>query len=102
MFKRLKLSLGLGAAALALSRPAMAYVGVNIGIPAPVYAAPAPVYAPPAAVYGPAVVPGLAIGWPSSPVGYRSLRSRHLGAIPLVFRPRPLQIHIHVATLAPA
>jgi hypothetical protein len=41
----------------------MAYLGINIGVPVPVYAAPPPVYAPPAAVYAPAVVPGLAIGW---------------------------------------
>jgi hypothetical protein len=52
MFKRLTPSLGLGAAALALSEPAMAhrYVGLNIGVPAPAYAAPSPVHASPAAV----------------------------------------------------
>jgi hypothetical protein len=68
MFKHLTFSLGLGAIALTLSGAAMAQVhlGVNIGVPAPVYVAPAPVYAPPPPIYGPAPVIaglGLFIGW---------------------------------------
>jgi hypothetical protein len=68
MFKHLTFSLGLGAIALTLSGAAMAQVhlGVNIGVPAPVYVAPAPVYAPPPPVYAPAPVIaglGLFIGW---------------------------------------
>jgi hypothetical protein len=63
MFKHLTFSLGLGATALALSGAAMAHVdvGLNIGVPAPVYVSPAPVYAPPPAsvITG----PGLVIGW---------------------------------------
>jgi hypothetical protein len=68
MFKHLTFSLGLGATVLALSGAAMAHVdvGLNIGVPAPVYTTPAPVYAPPPPVYAPAPViagPGLVIGW---------------------------------------
>jgi hypothetical protein len=37
-----------------------------------------------------------------SPEGYRSLFLRYHSANPPVFGPRPLQIHIRVATLAPA
>ncbi|WP_250451804.1 hypothetical protein [Caballeronia sp. ATUFL_M2_KS44] len=55
---------------LTLSGAAMAgvSVGVNIGVPAPVYVAPAPVYAPPPppVVYAPAPVyaqPAIVIGW---------------------------------------
>jgi hypothetical protein len=63
MFKHLTFSLGLGATALALSGAVMAHVdvGLNIGVPAPVYVSPAPVYAPPPAsvIAG----PGLVIGW---------------------------------------
>jgi hypothetical protein len=56
--------------AIAASSAAMARVdlGVNIGVPAPVYVAPAPVYAPPPppVYYAPAPVvaaPGVYIGW---------------------------------------
>jgi len=66
-------SLALGALAIGASTAAMARVdiGVNIGIPAPVYVAPAPVYAPPPpppVVYQPAPVyaapaPAIIIGW---------------------------------------
>jgi hypothetical protein len=68
MFKHQTFSLGLGAIALTLPGAAMAQVrlGVNIGIPAPVYMRPAPAYAPPPRVYAPAPViagPGLFIGW---------------------------------------
>ncbi|CAM2159442.1 MULTISPECIES: hypothetical protein [Paraburkholderia] len=61
----------LGGLAIGASSVAMAgvSVGVNIGIPAPVYVAPAPVYAPPPpppVVYQPAPVyaaPAIVIGW---------------------------------------
>jgi hypothetical protein len=61
----------IGVLALGASGAAMAgvSVGVNIGIPAPVYVAPAPVYAPPPppVVYQPAPVyyggPAIVIGW---------------------------------------
>lgn len=64
-------SLLIGALAVGVSGVAMAgvSVGVNIGIPAPVYVAPAPVYAPPPpppVVYQPAPVygaPAIVIGW---------------------------------------
>jgi hypothetical protein len=64
-------SLATGIAALLVSGAAMAgvSVGINLGVPAPVYVAPAPVYAPPpppvvyqpAPVYAPA--PAIVIGW---------------------------------------
>ena len=68
MVKHLTASLGLGAIALTLSGAAMAHVdvGLNIGVPAPVYLPPAPVYVSPPPVYAPAPViagPGLVIGW---------------------------------------
>ncbi|MBU6489460.1 MAG: hypothetical protein KGQ57_16820, partial [Burkholderiales bacterium] len=62
-------SLAAGALAIGASTAAMARVdiGVNIGVPAPVYVAPAPVYAPPPpVVYQPAPVyaaPAIIIGW---------------------------------------
>jgi hypothetical protein len=60
-----------GALAIGVSSAAMAgvHVGVNIGIPAPVYVAPAPTYyapPPPPVVYQPAPVyagPAIVIGW---------------------------------------
>jgi HrpA-like RNA helicase len=63
-----------GVLAIGASSAAMAgglNVGVNIGIPAPVYVAPAPVYAPPPpppppVIYQPApvvVAPAIVIGW---------------------------------------
>jgi hypothetical protein len=69
--------LGMGAVAFAVSQAAMAgvSVGLNLGVPAPVYVAPAPVYAPPPPVYYapppppvayapvPVVVPSIYIGW---------------------------------------
>ncbi|AXK65863.1 MULTISPECIES: hypothetical protein [Burkholderia] len=63
-------SLLTGMTALLVSGAAMAgvNVGINVGVPAPVYVAPAPVYAPPppvvyqpAPVYAPA--PAIVIGW---------------------------------------
>ena len=64
--KRLILPALLGATALFASSLAMAHVdvGINVGVPAPVYVAPAPVYVapPPPAPYvvgGPVVV----LGW---------------------------------------
>lgn len=66
-------SLMTGMTALLVSGAAMAggvNVGINIGVPAPVYVAPAPVYAPPPppVVYQPAPVyavpaPAVVIGW---------------------------------------
>ncbi|KWZ60920.1 hypothetical protein WK57_10260 [Burkholderia ubonensis] len=71
-------SLITGTAALLLSGAAMAgvNVGINVGVPAPVYVAPAPVYVPPppppvvyqpAPVYGAPVyaapAPAIVIGW---------------------------------------
>jgi len=59
----------LGVVAIGASGVAMARVdlGVNIGVPAPVYVAPQPVYAPPPpVVYQPAPVygaPAIVIGW---------------------------------------
>jgi hypothetical protein len=64
------LALLVGGLAVGASGTAMAglNVGVNIGVPAPVYVAPAPVYAPPPVVYAPAPVyvapaPAIVIGW---------------------------------------
>jgi hypothetical protein len=60
MVKHVTLSLGLSAIALTLSGPAMAgvHVGVNIGVPAPVYEL------PPVNVQVPVMAgPGLVIGW---------------------------------------
>ena len=58
-------ALGASSAAMAQGR-----IGVNLGVPAPVYVAPAPVYAPPPppVVYAPpppvyAAAPVLVIGW---------------------------------------
>jgi hypothetical protein len=65
-------SLLTGMTALLVSGAAMAgvNVGINVGVPAPVYVAPAPVYAPPPpppVVYQPAPVyappPAIVIGW---------------------------------------
>ena len=63
-------SLAVGALAIGASTSAMARVdiGVNIGIPAPVYVTPAPVYVapPPPVIYQPAPVymaPAVVIGW---------------------------------------
>jgi hypothetical protein len=64
-------SLVTGMTALLVSGAAMAgvSVGINLGVPAPVYVAPAPVYAPPPppVVYQPAPVyvggPAIVIGW---------------------------------------
>jgi hypothetical protein len=72
MKTKLFAALGTGALILAASQSAMAgvSVGLNIGVPAPVYIAPAPVYvAPPPPVpvvaYQPApvMVPAVYIGW---------------------------------------
>ncbi|WP_321794578.1 hypothetical protein [Caballeronia sp. J97] len=56
----------LGATSI-VARAADVHVGVNIGIPAPVYVAPTPVYAPPPppVVYQPAPMyaPPVVIGW---------------------------------------
>ncbi|CAB3765612.1 hypothetical protein [Paraburkholderia solisilvae] len=60
-----------GALAIGASSAAMAggvHIGVNLGVPAPVYVAPAPVYAPPPppVVYQPVPVvagPAIFIGW---------------------------------------
>ncbi|TDV38132.1 PXPV repeat-containing protein [Paraburkholderia caballeronis] len=63
------LAVMLGGLAIGASSAAMAglNVGVNIGVPAPVYVAPQPVYAPPPpVVYQPAPVyaaPAIVIGW---------------------------------------
>ena len=63
------LSYFVAALAIGASSAAMAHVdvGVNIGVPAPVYVAPAPVYVPPPpAVYAPApvvVAPAYYVGW---------------------------------------
>ncbi|WP_296654247.1 PXPV repeat protein [Paraburkholderia sp.] len=65
------LAMLVGGVAIGASGAAMAglNVGVNIGVPAPVYVAPAPVYAPPPpVVYQPAPVyvapaPAIFIGW---------------------------------------
>lgn len=71
MKKKLLAALGLGAVVFATSQAAMAgvSVGLNLGVPAPVYVAPAPVYAPPpppayyAPAYQPVVAPAIVIGW---------------------------------------
>jgi hypothetical protein len=49
MKTKLLAALGLGALVFAASQAAMAGVsiGLNLGVPAPVYVSPAPVYAPP-------------------------------------------------------
>ena len=77
-----KLLLGFGAALVALGTSQIASAGVsiglNVGIPAPVYVAPAPVYMappPPPVVYapppgavvygGPVMAPAVVIGWHS-------------------------------------
>jgi len=64
------LAVVVGGLAIGASGTAMAglNVGVNIGVPAPVYVAPAPVYAPPPppVIYQPAPVyaaPAIVIGW---------------------------------------
>ncbi|CAN0621873.1 conserved exported protein of unknown function [Burkholderia multivorans] len=63
-------SLMTGLTALLVSGVAMAgvSVGINVGVPAPVYVEPAPVYAPPPVVYQPAPVyvapaPAIVMGW---------------------------------------
>ncbi|HEY3596695.1 MAG TPA: hypothetical protein VGL08_04140 [Paraburkholderia sp.] len=69
-----------GALAIGASSATMAggvHVGVNIGIPAPVYVAPAPVYAPPPppVVYQPAPVYGAPVyGGPVIVVGWHGNR----------------------------
>jgi hypothetical protein len=70
MKTKLLAALGLGAIVLATSQAAMAgvSVGLNLGIPAPVYVVPAPVYAPPPVAYyppayQPVVAPAVFIGW---------------------------------------
>ncbi|MFC5429418.1 hypothetical protein ACFPTO_11495 [Paraburkholderia denitrificans] len=76
MKTKLLAALGAGALILAASQSAMAgvSVGLNFGIPAPVYVAPAPVYVAPAPVYAPppavigyqpagVVAPALYVGW---------------------------------------
>ena len=70
MKTRLFAALGAGALVLAASQTAMAgvAVGLNIGVPAPVYVAPAPVYVAPQPVYvAPPVrvayAPAVVIGW---------------------------------------
>ncbi|MFP6557179.1 hypothetical protein WJ542_02395 [Paraburkholderia sp. B3] len=76
MKAKLFAALGAGALILAASQSAMAGVaiGLNLGVPAPVYVAPAPVYAaPPPAYYAPppvvayqpvaVAVPSVYIGW---------------------------------------
>lgn len=47
---------GLALAAMSGTASARAFVGLSIGIPAPVYVAPAPVYAPPPVYIAPAPV----------------------------------------------
>lgn len=70
MKAKLFAALGAGALVLAASQSALAgvSVGLNIGVPAPVYVAPAPVYAPPAPpvmAYQPVAVvaPAIYLGW---------------------------------------
>jgi len=72
MKTRLLAALGLGALVLGTSQAAMAHVsiGLNLGVPAPVYVAPAPVYAPPPVAYYPpatyqpvVAVPAIVVGW---------------------------------------
>ncbi|WP_322103719.1 hypothetical protein [Paraburkholderia sp. J41] len=77
MKTKLFAALGAGALVLAASQTAMAgvAVGLNIGVPAPVYVAPAPVYAPPPVYVAPrpvyvapppvrvAYAPAVVIGW---------------------------------------
>ncbi|HEY4370672.1 MAG TPA: hypothetical protein VGN52_01935 [Burkholderiales bacterium] len=47
---------GLALAAMSGSAMARPYIGLSIGVPAPVYVAPAPVYAPPPVYVAPAPV----------------------------------------------
>jgi hypothetical protein len=63
-------ALAIGALTVSGAAMARVSVGVNIGVPAPVYAAPAPVYAPPPppVVYAPPpppvyAAPAIVIGW---------------------------------------
>ncbi|RKF38268.1 hypothetical protein [Paraburkholderia fungorum] len=72
MKTRMLIALGLGAVVLGASQMANAGVslGINVGVPAPVYVAPAPVYVapPPPAPYVayqpvPVVAPAIVIGW---------------------------------------
>jgi hypothetical protein len=64
-------AIGLGAFAASGAAMAQVHIGVNLGVPAPVYVAPQPVYAPPPppVVYAPppppvyAAAPVLVIGW---------------------------------------
>ncbi|HTH60901.1 MAG TPA: hypothetical protein VL689_12195 [Paraburkholderia sp.] len=68
MKTKLLAALGLGAIVFATSQAAMAgvSVGLNLGVPAPVYVAPAPVYAPayyPPVAYRPVVAPAIFVGW---------------------------------------
>ncbi|WP_133648443.1 hypothetical protein [Paraburkholderia flava] len=72
-------TLVIGALAIGTSSAAMAHVniGLNIGIPAPVYVAPAPVYAPPPppVVYQPAPVYGAPVyGGPTIVIGWHGDR----------------------------
>jgi hypothetical protein len=69
------LALGIGASGSAMADGI--HLGVNIGIPAPVYVAPAPVYAPPPppVVYQPAPVYGAPVyGGPSMLIGWHGNR----------------------------
>jgi hypothetical protein len=77
MKTKLFAALATGALVLAASQSAMAgvVVGLNLGVPAPVYVAPAPVYVAPQPVYVPprpvyvappvrvAYAPAIVIGW---------------------------------------
>ncbi|WP_434114085.1 hypothetical protein [Paraburkholderia caffeinilytica] len=71
MKNRMLIALGLGAVVLGASQMANAgvSVGLNIGVPGPVYVAPAPVYAPPpppayvAYQPVPVVAPVVVVGW---------------------------------------
>jgi hypothetical protein len=63
-------ALALGALGASSAAMAQVRIGVNLGVPAPVYVAPAPVYAPPPppVVYAPpppvyAAAPVIVIGW---------------------------------------
>lgn len=68
----------LGAIAFAVSGAAMARVdvGINLGVPAPVYVAPAPVYAVPPPVYyaPPPPPPAYVVGGPVVVIGWHGNR----------------------------
>ncbi|WP_322031871.1 hypothetical protein [Paraburkholderia sp. J76] len=74
MKNKLFAALGAGALVLAASQTAMAgvVVGLNVGVPAPVYVAPAPVYVAPRPVY---VAPPVRVGYaPAVVVGWHGDR----------------------------